>query len=216
MERICEAELMDDLAQAEAYGAADFSSSDRDLVEWIDQQFPGGLGENLVDLGCGPGNITFLLAEKYPEARVLGLDGALAMLGLAEERRLSEQVRFQEALLPSTELEGGHTAVISNSLLHHLHDPQVLWQSVRQLGAPGAVVVIHDLRRPSNETEQEALVERYAAGAPPILRRDYSHSLRAAFTLQEVREQLALAGLSELQLAERDDRYLVVWGRLTA
>ena len=185
MERICEAELMDDLAQAEAYGAADFSSSDRDLVEWIAKQFPEGLGENLVDLGCGPGNITFLLAEKYPEARVLGLDGALAMLGLAEERRLSEQVRFQEALLPCPELEGGHTAVISNSLLHHLHDPQVLWQSVRQLGAPA------------------------------ILRRDYSQSLRAAFTLAEVREQLALAGLSQLQLAERDDRYLVVWGRLT-
>jgi hypothetical protein len=77
------------------------------------------------------------------------------------------------------------------------------------------VVVIHDLRRPSNETEQGALVERYAAGAPPILRRDYSQSLRAAFTLEEVRQQLALAGLSELQLAERQDRYLLVWGRLT-
>jgi len=216
MERICEAELMDDLAQAEAYGAADFSSSDRDLVDWIAQQFPWGLGEDLVDLGCGPGNITFLLAEKYPEARVLGLDGAQAMLGLAEERRLSEQVRFQEALLPSTELEGGHTAVISNSLLHHLHDPQVLWQSVRQLGAPGAVVVIHDLRRPSNDQDLDELVERYAAEAPPILRRDYSQSLRAAFTLQEVRDQLALAGLGQLQLAERMDRYLVVWGRLTA
>ena len=216
MKRICEAELMDDLAQAEAYGAADFSSSDRALVEWIAQQFPEGLGENLVDLGCGPGNITFLLAEKYPEARVLGLDGAQAMLGLAEERRLSEQVRFQEALLPSTELEGGHTAVISNSLLHHLHDPQGLWQSVRQLGAPGAVVVIHDLRRPSNDQDLDELVERYAAEAPPILRRDYSQSLRAAFTLQEVRDQLALAGLGQLQLAERMDRYLVVWGCLTA
>lgn len=216
MKRICEAELMDDLAQAEAYGAADFSSSDRALVKWIAQQFPEGLGENLVDLGCGPGNITFLLAEKYPEARVLGLDGALAMLGLAEERRVSEQVRFQEVLLPCPDLEGGHTALISNSLLHHLHDPQGLWQSVRQLGAPGAVVVIHDLRRPSNDAALDELVERYAAEAPPILRRDYSQSLRAAFTLEEVREQLALAGLSELQLAERQDRYLVVWGRLTA
>jgi trans-aconitate methyltransferase len=216
MKRICEAELMDDLAQAEAYGAADFSSSDRALVEWIAQQFPEGLGENLVDLGCGPGNITFLLAEKYPEARVLGLDGALAMLGLAEARRVSEQVRFQEVLLPCPDLEGGHTALISNSLLHHLHDPQGLWQSVRQLGAPGAVVVIHDLRRPSNDAALDELVERYAAEAPPILRRDYSQSLRAAFTLEEVREQLALAGLSKLQLAERQDRYLVVWGRLTA
>jgi hypothetical protein len=78
------------------------------------------------------------------------------------------------------------------------------------------VVVIHDLRRPSNDAALDELVERYAAEAPPILRRDYSQSLRAAFTLEEVREQLALAGLSELQLAERQDRYLVVWGRLTA
>ena len=33
MERICEPELMEGLAQAQAYGAADFSATDQSLVE---------------------------------------------------------------------------------------------------------------------------------------------------------------------------------------
>ena len=44
---------------------------------------------------------------------------------------------------------------------------------------------------------------------------DYEASLHAAFTVAEVRQQLADAGLdAQLQVAELDDRYLEVWGRL--
>ncbi len=246
MERICEPELMDEPAQARAYADADFSASDQALVERLLELFSSGpaLGPRIVDLGCGPGNITFLLAARFPEAAVLGLDGAAAMLAIAEARRRvlaesapvdggevprAERLRFRKALLPlepdqalrlRAEAAGNRgeatafNAVVSNSLLHHLHDPAVLWHTVRQLGGPGAAIYVQDLRRPASLAALEALVASQMATAPEVLRRDYRHSLHAAFTPQEVAAQLEQAGLGGLRVQERGERYLEVWGRL--
>jgi SAM-dependent methyltransferase len=122
---------------------------------------------------------------------------------------------FRLSCLPDPALPGGFSAVVSNSLLHHLHDPAVLWGALRQLAAPGACIYVKDLRRPADAAAVEALVQRHAADAPPLLQRDYRASLHAAFTPEEVRGQLRAAGLAgSLQVAPTDDRYLEVWGRL--
>ena len=74
--------------------------------------------------------------------------------------------------------------------------------------------MIHDLRRPHSEAQLQGLVQRHAADAPPVPKRDYEASLRAAFSSKEVQQQLLNAGLPQLQVLEREDRYLTVWGRL--
>lgn len=235
MERICEPELMDDPLQARAYAEADFRATDRAFAERIlsllGELPPDVAAEEpfrIVDLGCGPGNIAFLLAEACPAASVLGLDAAEAMLALAGKRQQADpsrwpQLRFHQARLPLAAGEllnlpdpwrPPYGALVSNSLLHHLHGPQVLWRSLRQLGAPGSLVVLRDLRRPAHQQALEDLVERHAAGAPAVLRRDYALSLRAAFRADEVRCQLEAAGLRELTVRDVGDRYLEVVGRL--
>jgi len=261
MERIVEPELMDDPLQARAYAEADFDRSDQAFAErflaLVGQPFPrpqppgaggGGAwgpssapGDGIVDLGCGPGNISFRLAAALPQARVVGLDGAATMVALAETQRqlhpgLWPQLRFQQLRLPLAgaaspgidpvaALGGPFAAVVSNSLLHHLHDPLVLWHAVGQLAAPGATIYIKDLRRPTSAVEADALTERYAAGAPAVLRRDFRASLAAAFTAAEVEVQLAQAfhrwsangtlptAWSGLTVAEMEDRYLEIHGR---
>jgi trans-aconitate 2-methyltransferase len=225
MERIVEPELMDDVLQARAYAAADFSATDQAVLERIDFLFGAALQVTdrclrIVDLGCGPGNITFLLARRWPAAAVVGIDGAAAMLAIATQRCQSapeafRHVRFCQAVLPCPQrVEERYHALVSNSLLHHLHDPGVLWQSVRQLALPGASLYIKDLRRPANATALQELVLRHAGTAPAVLRRDYAHSLRAAFTTEEVAGQLELAGLDRLQVQDLDDRYLEIFGFL--
>ncbi len=225
MERIPEPELMEGAAQAQAYGAADFSATDHDLVQRL-VQLVGANGPSqglrIMDLGCGPGNITFRLAERFRHAQVVGLDGADAMLDLARQalrRKADWQQRVTLALAtlplaPGSPLGADFGVVVSNSLLHHLHDPQVLWRAIGQLAAPGAVVLIRDLRRPATPEAILALVQRYASGAPELLQRDYGHSLAAAFTLTEVRAQLREAQLPWLEAQELGDRYLEVAGRL--
>jgi SAM-dependent methyltransferase len=198
------------------------------LVEIFGESLGDGPGPRLVDLGCGPGNISFLLAERFPQASVLGLDGAAAMLEVAEreladrglaDRDLAKRLGFAQVLLGPESLPfGGFTAVVSNSLLHHLHDPQALWRHLRPLAAPGAAIYIKDLRRPATPEAALALQQMHLASAPPVLRRDYLASLHAAFEPAEVEAQLRLAGLpmgkQGLQVAALDDRYLEVWGRL--
>lgn len=228
MQRICEPELMDDDLQAQAYAAADFSAGDQAVLERIAQLFDQRLGEQLLDLGCGPGNISFRLAERCPSAQVVAVDGAAAMVQLGRERQAADPERwprltFVQAVLAAEGLPGaatqftpaGFTAVVSNSLLHHLHDPQALWRGLRTLAAPGAAIYVKDLRRPPSPEAVQELRKRYVAGAPAVLQHDYVASLHAAFTLAEVEQQLQAAGLAAaLQVAACDDRYLEVWGRM--
>jgi trans-aconitate methyltransferase len=228
MQRIPEPELMDEAAQVLAYAQADFAASDAAMVERLAQLCADDPGTALLDLGCGPGNISLLLAGRWPAAKVLGLDGAPQMLTVARDRlagappEMAACLRFEQALLPlvaAGELEASFSAVVSNSLLHHLHDPAVLWQTVAQLGAPGAFVYVQDLRRPDNGEAVEALVTAEMASAPEVLRRDYRASLHAAFTVVEVEQQLERSAmehgcLAALQVAPRQERYLEVWGRL--
>jgi 2-polyprenyl-3-methyl-5-hydroxy-6-metoxy-1,4-benzoquinol methylase len=225
MQRIPEPELMDGADQVRAYAEADFAGSDQAMVERLAVLCGGDPGGQLVDLGCGPGNISVRLARRWRQARVLGLDGAPRMLELARKRAaadpapgLAERLQFQEALLPLADpgpLAAGFSAVVSNSLLHHLHHPGGLWQAVAQLAAPGAFVYVQDLRRPASPAAVDALVAEQMEGAPEVLRHDYRASLHAAFTSEEVLEQLQQAGLAaQLQVAPRQERYLEVWGRI--
>ena len=105
---------------------------------------------------------------------------------------------------------------MSNSLLHHLHDPLVLWRAVLGHGAPGAAVLVMDLYRPGSTGAAQEIVEAYAGEEPEVLKRDFYNSLCAAFDPAEVREQLAPCGLGALEVRTVSDRHMVVAGRLPA
>ncbi|WP_333839921.1 class I SAM-dependent methyltransferase [Pelomicrobium sp.] len=214
--RVPEPELMDDPAQAQAYAEADFSEPHQAFVEHFRRRFPAFAGGRVVDLGCGPADVTLRFARAFPRAHLLGVDGARAMLALAQEAvaraGLEERIRFAWLRLPAPALPRGFDAVISNSLLHHLADPQTLWAAVGQAARPGAPVLVMDLMRPAAEAELERLVATYAAEVPEILRRDFRNSLRAAYRPEEVRAQLAQAGLGGFSVEAVSDRHLLVWG----
>jgi 2-polyprenyl-3-methyl-5-hydroxy-6-metoxy-1,4-benzoquinol methylase len=104
--------------------------------------------------------------------------------------------------------------VISNSLLHHLADPQVLWRTVVDCAEPGAAVFIMDLRRPDAREQAGRLVQEYSGNEPEVLRRDFFNSLLAAYRLEEIAAQLARVNLSCLQVEAVGDRHVVVHGHL--
>jgi SAM-dependent methyltransferase len=219
MERIVEPELMDDEAQARAYAEADFEEPNARFVA-LYHEFVGALpaGAAVLDLGCGPGDITLRIAAD-PGIEVHGLDGSAAMLAfgraaLEARPELAGRVRFIEGLVPDAELpRARYEAIVSNSLLHHLHAPENLWRMIRARARPGAAVLVMDLMRPASEAAAHALVGAYAAGAPEVLRRDFFNSLLAAFEPGEVMRQLREAGLGHFTVEEASDRHLVVRGR---
>jgi SAM-dependent methyltransferase len=220
--RIPEPELMDDAAQAQAYAQADFAEPNARFVGYFEEFYPELRTGSVVDLGCGPGDIVLRLATRQPHLVVHGLDGSAAMLHHASERLREEpglggRVQFVEGLLPGAVLPlPAYDAVVSNSLLHHLHDPAVFWNAVRELAAPGAAVLVMDLFRPASEAAAAAIVRRYAAQEPDVLQRDFHASLCAAFEPDEIRAQLRAARLDTLEVRTVSDRHVLVTGRLSA
>jgi SAM-dependent methyltransferase len=218
-----EPELMDEAEQARAYAGADFSEPNALFIKLLGDLQPGSLtGARALDLGCGPADIVLRFLKAYPEAACDALDGSVAMLdhareALAQWPGLAKRCRLIHDVLPSASLPPlAYDLVLSNSLLHHLHDPQVLWQTVREVAKPGAVVLIMDLMRPPSAMWAESLVATYAADAPDILRRDFRNSLFAAFEPQEVVHQVREAGLEPLEVGVVSDRHLAVYGCLPA
>jgi len=124
------------------------------------------------------------------------------------------EARALELRLPAPPPDARYELLFSNSLLHHLADPSVLWTTLRLWGSPGAAVFVMDLLRPASRTDAESLVERHASGEPDVLRRDFLHSLLAAYRPDEVRAQLGRAGLADLRIETVSDRHFVVWGAL--
>jgi SAM-dependent methyltransferase len=222
MQRIPEPELMDEFEQARAYAEADFSEPNERFVELFAAEFPDLRAGAVLDLGCGPGDIALRLARRNPALEVDALDGSQPMLAYGEARlrgepELAARVSFVEGILPGAKLpRSRYDAVVSNSLLHHLHDPRVLWRAVLDHGAPGAAVLVMDLFRPGSAGEAQEIVEAYAGEEPEVLKRDFYNSLCAAFDPAEVRDQLASCGLSALEVRTVSDRHMVVTGRLPA
>ena len=222
MKRRLEPELMDGAEQALAYAEADFSESNALFIKLLSELEPGKLeGARALDLGCGPADIVLRFLTAYPKAECDALDGSgpmleRARLALEKLPGLSKRCRLVQDTLPSRQLrKSAYDLVLSNSLLHHLHDPQVLWQTIREAAKPGAIVLVMDLMRPPSAMWAASLVATYAADVPEILRQDFRNSLFAAFEPQEVVAQLAEAGLSGLEVGVVSDRHLAVFGRLT-
>ncbi|WP_456403627.1 class I SAM-dependent methyltransferase [Thiolapillus sp.] len=219
MKRIPEPEeLMDEAEQAQAYAEADFSASNELFLQLFEQLHPEAFTGRALDLGCGPADIPIRFARRFPQARIDALDGARAMLDLArkaiEDNGLEQRIQLHCRFLPAN-LNSNYDALLSNSLLHHLNDPLDLWQTIRNSAHPGATVLVMDLLRPESPQQVEALVMEYAADAPEVLRRDFEASLYAAYTLDEIHEQLVSAGLQSLEVNQVSDRHLAVHGILS-
>ncbi len=218
MQRALEPELMDDPEQARVYAQADFAEENQGFVDRLLEYYPDLKDAHVLDLGCGPADIPIRIARALPECRVTGVDGSAPMIALGREAvraaGLTDRITLRCERFQDTVLGERADAVISNSLLHHVPNALQFWYAVRTLAKPGAVVLVMDLVRPDSLEAAQALVDRYAAAEPAILRRDFYNSLRAAFTDDEVAAQLTEMNLSRLLIDVPDDRHWVVGGRL--
>ncbi len=202
MKRVLEPELMTDLAQASVYAGHDLEDAYWLFEQCFRKFFPDIESEStILDLGCGPAGIPIRLARRFPECQIHGVDGSPAMLEQAQttvaEKALEQQIHLFCGRLPerlNLPLER-YDVIVSNSFLHHLANPIVLWNGLIKYGGPNTAVLVIDLIRPETEEKIGYVIDHYLGDAPPLLQKDMELSLRAAFTLEEVHSQLGEANL---------------------
>jgi ubiquinone/menaquinone biosynthesis C-methylase UbiE len=217
MQRVPEPELMDELEQAAAYAAADWSEAYEKISGYFRQRFPAFASGRVIDLGCGTADVTMRFARAYPAVTILGVDGSEVMLSFGRrsvrDAGLDSRITLEKRYLPDAAIETGtFDALICNSLLHHFADPVVLWRTAARCVKAGAPVMLVDLVRPADHATAVQLVKENANGAPPILERDFTASLHAAYNVDEVRQQLIAAGLPHFKVEQVDILHLVAWG----
>lgn len=121
---------------------------------------PAGRRLRVFDLGCGPGNSTQLLAERHPDATIVGLDSSQDML--ASARRRLPQATFVEGDLAAW--RGGPADLIfANAVLHWIPDHvDVMARLARMLAPRGCLAV----QMPDNEGEPSHRLMREIAARP--------------------------------------------------
>jgi trans-aconitate 2-methyltransferase len=127
----------------------------------------------IYDLGCGAGNVTRLLAERWPGAAVTGVDASPAML--AQAAAAAPGVRFVEADLAAWAPDRPADLVFSNAALHWLDDHATLFPRLIAQLAPGGVLAVQMPRNHGarSHTEMVAAAEAgpWRDRLAPILRR---------------------------------------------
>ncbi len=131
----------------------------------------------VVDLGCGPGNLTPYLQARWPQARILGVDGSAEMLTKA--RKAVEGAEFVQADIGAWTPDSPPDVIFSNAALHWLDAHDALFPRLLGLLAPGGVLAVQMPRNhgaPSH-TEIVATVQGgpWRARLEPLLRPSPTH-----------------------------------------
>jgi trans-aconitate 2-methyltransferase len=131
----------------------------------------------IVDLGCGAGNVARLLGERWPGARIVGVDGSAAMLAKARAATEGDpRFTFIEADLATWTPEAPVDLVYSNAALHWLPDHEAVFARVVAMVAAGGMLAVQmpdNFRAPSHTTIAEhARSPRWQAKLGALVRDD--------------------------------------------
>ena len=105
-----------------------------DLIARIPHEAP----KLVVDLGCGAGNALPVLAARFPDARVMGVDGSAAMLAKATAAGFETAQADINAWAPAAPVD----VIFSNAALQWLDGHEALFPRLLECLAPGGVLAV--------------------------------------------------------------------------
>jgi len=130
----------------------------RDLVAAI----PNRAVKTAVDLGCGPGNSTEVLAAAFPDATITGLDNSPDMIAAA--RRRLPQIRFELGDLTDWADAGPFDVILSNAVMQWVPGHDTLFPKLLgKLSTGGSLTV----QMPDNADQPALRLMRETAASGP-------------------------------------------------
>ena len=208
--RVLEPEVMDSMDEALEYDAMDHRAVNDQFV--ADLLASGADLDEILDLGTGTARIPIEIVKAHESARVMAVDLSENMLYVAgnnvELANVTDRIKL--GLIDAKSLPydtGRFSAVISNSIVHHIPDPGPSLAEAVRVTAPGGLIFVRDLMRPEDGDSVSRLVKAYASVESERARQLFDDSLRAALRLDEVRQLVSKLGFDENSVTATSDRH---------
>jgi len=139
-----------------------------DLLSRIPLEAP----ERVIDLGCGAGNATKILHQKWPDARITGVDSSPEMLDRA--RKETPEIAWIQADIATWRPPEPPDVLFTNAALHWLDGHETLFPALAGQIKPGGVLAVQmpaNFRAPSHSLIEEIGLEpRWRAAIGPLIK----------------------------------------------
>lgn len=168
-----------------------------------------------LDVGTGTAQIPIELCRRNNHCRVTAVDLAGEMLRVARENvdvaGMSDRIRLEQIDAKRTPFaDASFDVVVSNSIVHHIPEPDAVFHEMVRVLAPGGLLFVRDLLRPTDVAVLEQLAETYTGNENAHQQQMFRDSLHAALTLDEVREILSRVGLPPDAASQTTDRHWTI------
>lgn len=193
MDRTLEPVLMTGDEQCKQFDRARNQTRLNLFVDQLQSTFK--LEGNVADLGCGPGWVDIELCKRY-DIVIDAYDGSSTMINHAKHNVRDAEL-CSRIFLHCQEFDSineTYSTVISTDALHHVADPATFWNLIKCMN-PNRVFVM-DLVRPDSVEQLERIVRVCSTTQDPLYVEDFRRSLMAAFTEDEIRQQLKQSNLN--------------------
>jgi trans-aconitate 2-methyltransferase len=125
-------------------------------------RIPSAEPQVVYDLGCGAGNVTAALVNRWPGAKIIGVDASATML--AQAARTLPQLQWVHQALDGWQAERPADVIYSNAALHWLPDHRRLFPRLVAMLSPGGVLAVQMPRNFS--APSHTLIEATARAGP--------------------------------------------------
>jgi len=224
--RTLEPEVMDTAEEAADYDSMDHSGVNRLFVDDLlaaaqtaegQSQPLSGEPLKILDVGTGTALIPVELCCRPVNCDIWAIDMAVEMLLLAEEnvrhsaldgRVLLSQEDAKEMSYSDAEFDW----VISNSIIHHIPDPEQSLREMLRVLRPGGLLFVRDLLRPESDAEVESIVSTYAGLENQRQQQLFRQSLHAALSVDEITDLMVSLNWSGKRVSQSSDRHWTIAG----
>jgi demethylmenaquinone methyltransferase/2-methoxy-6-polyprenyl-1,4-benzoquinol methylase len=118
---------------------------------WLVDNLPTLPAGPAIDLATGTGVLAFMMAERYPDREVIGVDISNEMLAAAEAKNGGGRVSFRKMNLAAMDFADGSVALFTGGYaLRNTPDLGALLTDLHRLLAPGGIAAFLDFSKPSN------------------------------------------------------------------
>lgn len=214
MARVLEPSLMTSAEVVSSYAAVSRTALIHFMLSQLSNDvLPLESPKTVIDVGCGCGDLSVALANKFLNFNVLGVDGSAEMLKVAEQKKQDiglTNVSFLEKIVGGVSDNEKFDLVFNTFALHHFEDVIEALNTLKNLTKPGGNVIVFDMLREENLEKANYLVTKitdsyfnFNSSASPVpFKNSFSDSLKACLSLDELKSAVdTVFGTQEIKVS---------------